>query len=301
MGTWGTGIYSNDVSEEVRDTYKDLLKDGKSNDDALLKTLEEGKDYLNDSDDTYGFWLALADTQSSLGRLHPQVKERALELIEKGGDIGRWLEVGDQKNAKKRQEVLDKLKEKLTGSQPPEKNIPRRVVFKCPWQIGDVFAYLLESEEAQKNGLLGHYLIIQKIKDKNWLHGGILPMVIVRMSRTNELPKLEDIEDLEIVKILESERGFHASARVIESTSMRNIPKKLIYLGNSTKGLEEFYSIEAEKISYSYDIWKTFECSALNEYVSFNIKNHPNVFVVPKFDRQVMEEIWEKFRKGSKN
>jgi len=301
MGTWGTGIYSNDVSEEVRDRYKDLLKDGKSNDEALLKTLEEGKDYLNDSDDTYGFWLALADTQSSLGRLHPQVKERALELIEKGGDIGRWLEVGDQKNAKKRQEVLDKLKEKLTGSQPPEKNIPRRVAFKCPWRIGDVFAYLLESEEAEKNGLLGRYLIIQKIKDKNWSHGGILPMVIVRMSKTNELPKLEDIEELEIVKTMGSGRKIHKEVRLIESTSMRNIPKKLIYLGNSTKGLEEFCSINAEDMAYDYSIWKTLESDTIMTYIAFNIKKHSNVLVVPKFDKQVMEEIWKKHDNGSEN
>lgn len=298
MGTWGTGIYSNDVSEEVRDTYKNLLKDGNTNEEALLKTLEEGKDYINDSDDTYGFWFALADTQSTLGRLHPQVKERALELIDKGGDIGRWLEVGDQKNAKKRKEVLDKLKEKLNGPQLPEKKIPRRVVFKCPWKIGDVFAYLLENEAAEKNGLLGRYLIIQKIKDKNWLHGGILPMVIVRISRSKELPTLEDIEALEIVKTLQSSvRKLHKDARVIESTSLKNIPKKLVYLGNDTKRLEEFNSVDAEDIEDDYSIWKSIENDVMKDYIVFNINKSRNIIQEPEGWGKKMNEELMKMRK----
>lgn len=290
MGTWGTGIYSNDVSDEVRDTYKSLLKDGKTNEEALMKTIEEGKDDIRDTETAFDFWFALADTQSSLGRLHPEVKAKALELIEKGGDVERWLEVGDQKNARKRRKILDKLKDKLNGPQPPEKKIPRRIVFKCPWQIGDVFAYRLENETAEEEGLLGRYLIIQKIKDIHWSHGAIMPMAIVRMSRSTDLPTLEEIEDLEIVKVPEQNR-IHISAHVIDSTSVRSIPKKLIYLGNYTKNLGEYDSLDVKDIGYGYSLWKTFENDVIRSYRLYNIEKRPNVFSADYYIKPLIEEL----------
>lgn len=304
MGTWGTGIYSNDVSEEVRDTYKNLLKDGKTNEEALMKTIEEGKDDIRDADTSYDFWFALSDTQSSLGRLHPEVKAKALELIKNGGDVERWLEVGDQKNARKRQEVLEKLKDKLNGPQPPEKKIPIRVVFRCPWKIGDVFAYRLENETAIEKGLLGRYLIIQKIKDMPWLHGAILPMVIVRMSCSTDLPTLDQIDNLEIVKVVEQKR-IQISARVIEATSLRNIPPKLIFLGNYAKNLEEYNALVEKDVGYEFSLWKSFENDVIDDYISFNINNNCNVIVMPrgwdKIDRTTMEEMWRKhYEKGGK-
>ena len=292
MGTWGTGIYSNDVSEEVRDTYKNLLKDGKTNEEALLKTIEEGKDDIRDADTSFDFWFALADTQSSLGRLHPEVKAKALELIENGGDVERWLQVGDQKNARKRQEVLEKLKDKLNGPQPPEKKMPRRVVFQCPWQIGDVFAYRLENEKAIEKGLLGRYLIIQKIKDMPWSHGAIIPMVIVRMSRSTDLPTLDEIENLEIVKVLGGQRQIHINARLIEATSLRNIPPKLIFIGNYAKNMEEYNSLDVKDIGFCYSIWKTFENNAIRDYISFNVNMNPNILAIPKdWNKQMLEEF----------
>ena len=281
MGTWGTGIYSNDVSEEVRDKYMEYLEDGMPNDEAMHLVFEEFKDYLQDSNDIYDLWFALADTQSSIGRLHPKVKEYGLMLIEEGGDVKRWIQSGNQSGALERQKILVELKEKLLGPQTPEKKIERRPVFACPWKIGDLFAYQLISETAVKNGLAGRYVIIQKVKEIKWEHRSILPMVLFRLSLTDQLPGIEEALHLEIVKTLGTGRKIHKDVSVLASESLNSIPSSLIFLGNSKKGIEVFDDIEAEELEYGYIIWKTLEDNVIRDYKVFNINKSPSVISPP--------------------
>lgn len=74
MGYWGTGLYQNDVSDDVRETYLRALKDGNRNQEATDLVMEQCKDYLEDEDDCICFWIALADVQWEIGRLLPEVK-----------------------------------------------------------------------------------------------------------------------------------------------------------------------------------------------------------------------------------
>ena len=41
MSSWGTGIFQNDVSEEVRTDYRNKLKLGKSDEEALKELLDD--------------------------------------------------------------------------------------------------------------------------------------------------------------------------------------------------------------------------------------------------------------------
>jgi hypothetical protein len=274
----GTGIYSNDVAETVRHKYIEFLEDGLSNEEAMHLVFEKFEDCLHDNCHTYDLWFALADTQSSIGRLHPKVKEFALKLIEDGGDEKRWVQSGNgrvsQSGALERQKVLVQLKDKLLGPQPPEKKIVRKPVFKCPWKIGDLFAYRLENKTAVKNGLAGRYVIIQKVKEIEWERGSIMPMVLFRMSATDQLPGVEEAADLEIVETIGmgSKIHIHKDVTVLESKSLSSIPSKLIFLGNSQKGMAEFEDIEAEVLEYRYSIWETLENNVIRDY-KYTIKN----------------------------
>lgn len=256
----GTGIYSNDVAEEVRDKYIEFLEDGLSNEEAMHLVIEKFEGDPHNNSHIYDLWFALADTQSSIGRLHPKVKKFTLMLIEEGGDVKRWVQSGNrrgsQSGALERQHVLVQLKEKLLGPQPPEQKIVRKPVFKCPWKIGDLFAYRLENETAVKNGLTGRYVIIQKVKEIKWERGSIMPTVLFRMSATDQLPGVEEAADLEIVETLGMGSKIHKDVSVLESESLSSIPSKLVFLGNSKKGMEEFDAIEAEALEYRYSIWK---------------------------------------------
>ena len=53
MGSWGTGIFQNDVSEEVRTDYRNKLKLGKSDEEALKELLDDSQEYLKEDVVTY--------------------------------------------------------------------------------------------------------------------------------------------------------------------------------------------------------------------------------------------------------
>jgi hypothetical protein len=77
MGARGTGLYSDDVACDVRNEYKDILREGISEPEATDRMLENWEAALSDQDDAPVFWLALADTQWNLaGRRKESNKKR---------------------------------------------------------------------------------------------------------------------------------------------------------------------------------------------------------------------------------
>lgn len=123
MGTWGVGLYQDDLAEEIRDHYKEQLKRGKREEEITRELVEEYESLLSDTDDAPVFWFALADTQWNLGRLEDTVKRNALYYIQNCSDRKRWKSENLEK-AKKREQVLGKLKEKLMTPQPEKRRFP---------------------------------------------------------------------------------------------------------------------------------------------------------------------------------
>lgn len=69
----------------------------------------------------------------------------------------------------------------------------------CPWNIGDVFEYRIESELAKSRGLYGKYFLVQKVDETTWYPGHIIPIVYVKIA--TELPRsLEEYNRLEFVQ-----------------------------------------------------------------------------------------------------
>ncbi|MCJ7824680.1 MAG: hypothetical protein MUP44_07265 [Anaerolineales bacterium] len=143
MGTWGTGLYSDDTACDVRNDYRDILGDGISEPEATKRIIAQWKRELSDSDIAPVFWLALADVQWRLGRLQESVKKEALTIIENGSDLARWHT--DKKLEKKRKIVLMRLGEKLNKAQPEEKKVKKRYINSTDWNLGDVYSFKLQS------------------------------------------------------------------------------------------------------------------------------------------------------------
>lgn len=116
MGTWGPGIFSNDTASDVRDEFRELIEDGVEPDKATAQILRNFAHRLDDPDEGPAFWTGLAAIQARLGRLQPEVKERALGIIAVGGDLHMWE--GSRERAQ-RQQALEKLRAELLG--PPKK------------------------------------------------------------------------------------------------------------------------------------------------------------------------------------
>ncbi|NLD47062.1 MAG: hypothetical protein GX660_07665 [Clostridiaceae bacterium] len=200
MGTWGTGLYANDSTCDVRDSYMQLLQEGLSNTEAYEKTLEKYREYIGDQDEPL-FWFALAETQWRMGCLIPEVKEKALEWIENDGGLELWKESDGGGTGWKK--TLQNLRLKLLTTMPPEKKIRiPQIVNNNLWNVNDVYAYQFNGEGSEKHGFKGKYMLIQKIGEGMREFPRELAMRIHVVDRVfDELPTLEDMDELRILPV----------------------------------------------------------------------------------------------------
>lgn len=140
MGAWGAALFSDDTACDVRDGYRELLEDGTADDEATRLTLDSWAGSLTDPGEAASVWLALAFTQSRLGRLDPAVRDRALAVIDDGSDLARWADQTPAVVAKRRS-ALAKVRAQLTGPQPARKKVrpPSRHV--TDLRPGEVLGY----------------------------------------------------------------------------------------------------------------------------------------------------------------
>lgn len=142
MGAWGPAIFSDDIAADIRGEYRDLLEDQVPDREASDRIIEA---YCHlDSDEEHVLWLALAATQSHLGRLDDRVRSEALDVIDSGRGLDLWDEAGEKELAK-RVAVLAELREQLTGPQVPRRTLRRPWRHVTDLRAGDVLAYRVAS------------------------------------------------------------------------------------------------------------------------------------------------------------
>ena len=201
MGAWGAGIFSNDTAADIRGDFRELLEDGLSPEDATDKLISSAQGADDDPDDATAFWTGLAAAQVALGVLQPRVRDRAIGLIDSGGDIALFT---DAKVAAKRKAVLDKLRSQLLGPQKSPVKVRRPRPIPSPVGVGDVFLLRLE------NGRQGRFKVLR-----------------VDQHRMGEIPLVELIDEhgrafLEH-KVLRDRRDQRARYHVIPRR--KDIPK----------------------------------------------------------------------------
>jgi len=167
VGVWGTGLFSDDVACDVRDLYRELLEDGVEDGTATQLTLEKFRPYLEESNGVA--LLAFAVTQSKLGRLDPDIRDRALAVLDRGADLETW-ERDNPDLLRKRRATLEKARAQLTGEQPPRRRLrpPKRE--RSGLAAGDVLALALPRRVT------------------------LLRVVRVRSHRRGETPVLEELD-----------------------------------------------------------------------------------------------------------
>lgn len=199
MGTWGIGLYYNDTTLDVRDTYMQFLKQQLSDEEAYRKTCEEYEELIG-TDEEPLFWYALADTQWNVGRLLPQVKDTALSLIQENGGVF----IFESNSAILRwKNKLQKLKEKLETPMPPKKKFAKPVEFiRNPWNLGDVYAYEFHTQKAAENGLIGKYILIQKVGDVEHFEDMVFSVIQVFDRVFDFIPDLDKLEQIRTLPLI---------------------------------------------------------------------------------------------------
>jgi len=139
MGIWGTDLFSNDTACDIRDEYREQIENGVEDAEALRATLAKFRSYFEDRECGGVCTIALAVTQSKIGRLNPGICTRALAAIDNGADLVTW-ERENPKLVAKRRAALGKARAQLVGPQPARKRLcpPRRQI--CGLIAGDALA-----------------------------------------------------------------------------------------------------------------------------------------------------------------
>ena len=220
MGAWGAGLYSDDFALDVKSEFLDAINSGKPYREAfeeLKKTYVDNA--YNDDPDIPVFWFVCADILWKKGRLDEDIKQTALEYLESETDIARWAEESPSLG-RKRKVVLEKLKLKLQSPQPEAKPIRVKKLYECPWNIGDVYAFALTGELAEKTGLAGTYAIFQ-VAEKMFINTiGTYPIVRVMLTESREKPGLNDFCKDRL--LLSRYDKVHVYARIINALNTKN-------------------------------------------------------------------------------
>ncbi|MEU5529427.1 DUF4259 domain-containing protein [Micromonospora chersina] len=186
MGAWGPGLFSDDTACDVRDEYREMLEDGVEDDEATQRMLDSYAGALDDADEATSVWLALAVTQSKLGRLDPTVRDRAITAIDSGADLARWSD--NPRLAAKRRDVLEKARAQLTGPQPQRKKVRRPSRHVTDLQPGDVLSY-----RASNSNLA--LLRVARIDDERHSVAPVLVALDLTGTHVPNQPELDSLAD----------------------------------------------------------------------------------------------------------
>ena len=226
MAAWGTGLYQDDVAEDVKEDYYNCFReDGLDNESAYKKILSQYSEIRDDPEDGPVFWMVLSDVMWNLGKLKEEVREKALYHIDAGNDVAKWKAEGKEK-ATQRKHVLEKLKEKLESPMPKEKKLQKKRILKNKWQIGDMYTIPIEKSYPRFPEMKAKYLLLIKVGDRKDLTDNIQPVVYIKYLE-EEYHEGIDINELKFSRSYDYSTQF-----VISGIAGRPIPKELTYVGN---------------------------------------------------------------------
>ncbi len=268
MGIWGPGIFQNDIAEDVRDEYLAQLKSGKTNREVTAALMAE---YQTDGEesayDNLEFLLALAMVQWKYGRLMPEVKAAAMELLRTDEHLEEWTKES-RTVYRKRCEVIRQFRETMDSPMPPEKPVRIRKPFVCPWQVGDVFAMPVQDAVPHSPETQGKYIVFQKIRSMDNGEGDEIPVLHVAKALFDHLPAVEEFRQCklqpfdripeEYLRLLPEARGIYGFcyALAIDARSVRTYPRNIVLLGNDpvhAGAYERSHSLQ------QLDNWRMFE------------------------------------------
>lgn len=159
MGAWGTGLYSDDTTCEVRDAYRLALQQGLSAEAAVEQVLRGYPNLAQHAELASLVYFALADTAWKYGRLPAALKHQALALLESGADLAVWQrDAPNDLSARRR--VLKKLTERLNSPQAQARQVQTQVAptkkRRTEAAIGSVFSLALANAEHAVLVLVGY-------------------------------------------------------------------------------------------------------------------------------------------------
>lgn len=250
MGTWGPKIYENDLSQDIRDYYEELLENEESTENIIDKLCTQFNEEVTDADESFIFWTTLADILLEHGNLTDFVKEKALKEIEYGHDLEIWEKEAREEEYIERKKELEELKVRLNTNKIPEKkeNSKQQKNKDFIWNVGDVYAHKIKNPQYE-----GQYLILRKVEDIKYKYYKKSAIIYVQITKNKNLPKsLEELNQLEYIVISNEGNVRHQYRMILNDISKKSI-SDLIYIGN-------FINVDMPKDEYIQKIVYSDSC-----------------------------------------
>jgi hypothetical protein len=190
MGSWGTAISSNDTYADIYDEFFDLYNEGESVENISKNLISDNQETINEPDDCYNFWFALAKAQWDCKQLDTEIFKKVKEIIESGSDLEVWRRLdAEEKNIKKRKIALDKFLTDLQTEKSKAKPRKKKVNKQPPFEKGDCLTFKLT------NGNYGGAVVLEALRDTEY---GYSLIVITRINQPNK-PTKSDFENAEVL------------------------------------------------------------------------------------------------------
>lgn len=158
MGTWGTGISSNDTYSDVYGEFFDMYDEGLPVTEISTKLVSEFSETINDPDDANNFWFALGNAQWECKELDPEILTRIEKIVKSGGDLEVWRKLdASETDLKKRATVLEKFVAKLRSEKPKARRRKKRVIHQPIFEKGECLVFRLA------NGNYGGAVVLEAV------------------------------------------------------------------------------------------------------------------------------------------
>jgi hypothetical protein len=144
MGTWGVGLYANDLAADLKTTIASVLRLPLPPDEVVTMLVEAEPCLADPADESYtDAWFVVADRLHRYGIDHEPTVQLVRQLIRNGTDLQRKAELGlGAGDLRARGKILDQLQQRLTTPHPkPFKtgSLTKPQAFVV--EVGDVVAY----------------------------------------------------------------------------------------------------------------------------------------------------------------
>lgn len=165
MGSWGTGITSNDTYEDINHDFFELYNQGLNVPKITERLIKENQELIDSHEDQNDFWITIAKAQWECKALDQKIHTRIKNIVESGKDIELWEELGASKSdLTKRKKVLSNFLTKISTEKSVIKKRKKKILRNAIFEKGDCLVlkpqdekhqlvFVLESEKNTEFGL----------------------------------------------------------------------------------------------------------------------------------------------------
>lgn len=196
MGTWGTGISSNDIYEDINYKFFELYNQGMEVSAITEKLIQENKELIDSHEDQNNFWITIAKSQWECKSLDPKVLNRIKDIVESGKDIELWKELdASQSDLTKRQKVLDNFLKKISNEKKTSRKRKVKKSRNAIFEKGDCLVFKLND---------GDYCGVFVLESEKESEFG-LNLIAVTDIKQSEKPTEKDFENAKLLFRLEKQ------------------------------------------------------------------------------------------------